>query len=50
MYEFIKDIKFPIILNDADKYETLNIFNIKYGYLRNNIYDPDIYENYTTIQ
>ena len=50
IYKFIKDVKFPIILNDADQYETLNIFNIEYGYLRNNIYDPDFYEAFTTIQ
>ena len=48
IYKYIKDVKFPLILDDADKYETLNIFEIEYGYLRNNIYDPDNYEAYTT--
>ena len=50
IYKYIKDVKFPLILDDADKYETLNIFEIEYGYLRNNIYDPDNYEAYTTTQ
>ena len=50
IYEFVKDIKYLLVQNTAGNYETLNTFNIKYGYLRNNIYDPDLYEAYTTVQ
>ena len=50
IYNYIKDVKYPLVLNDNDNYETLNIFNIEFGYLRNNIYDPDNYEAYTTVQ
>jgi len=41
--EYIKDIKYPLVINDQDSYETLNIFKINAGYIHNNIYDPDIY-------
>ena len=47
---FIKDVKYPLAINVDGEYETLNMFNIEYGYLRNNIYDPDIYESYTNVQ
>lgn len=50
VYEFIKEVKYPIIMTDDNMYETICIFNIDNGYLRNNIIDPDIYEEYTSKQ
>lgn len=40
----IKDIKYPLVLNTAGLYETLDLQNIKHGYLRNNIVEPSAYE------
>lgn len=50
VYDYIKNIKFPIVMTDDNYYETINMFNIQSGYLRNNIIDPDIYEAYTSKQ
>lgn len=50
IYEFVKDIKFPLVQTSEGSYETVMQFNINYGYLRNNIYDPDLYEAYTSKQ
>jgi len=37
-------------MTDDNMYETIQLFNISNGYLRNNIIDPDIYERYTSAQ
>ena len=46
----IKEVKYPLIYNVNNMYDTLNIFKISSGYLRNNIIDPDFYESYTSMQ
>ena len=50
VYNFIKQVKYPIAMTDDNMYETIQLFNISNGYLRNNIIDPDIYERYTSAQ
>lgn len=34
-------------MTDDNMYETINLFNIENGYLKNNIIDPDYISGYT---
>lgn len=47
VYNFIKTVKYPIVMTDDNMYETINLFNIENGYLKNNIIDPDYISGYT---
>lgn len=50
IHDIIKDVKYPLVYNVSNMYDTLNTYQVKYGYLRNNIINPENYENYTTKQ
>ena len=50
IYEAMSIVKYPLVYNVDNLYDTLNIFDINSGYLRNNIIDPDFYEGFTSKQ
>lgn len=46
----INKVKYPLIFNKDGIYDTINIIKLENGYIRNNLIDPDIYEEYTSEQ
>lgn len=49
VYNFVKKIKYPIVMTDDNMYETICLFNVDNGYLRNNVIDPDYIYGYTDV-
>lgn len=45
--DLINKVKYPLVYNVNGIYDTVNTFNIINGYLRNNIFEPDTYKNFT---
>lgn len=45
--DLINKVKYPLVYNVNGIYDTVNTFNIINGYLRNNIFETDLYKNYT---
>ena len=45
--DLINKVKYPLVYNINGIYDTVNTFNIINGYLRNNIFETDLYKNYT---
>lgn len=45
--DLINKVKYPLVYNVNSIYDTVNSFEIINGYLRNNIFEPDIYKNFT---
>ena len=45
--DLVNKIKYPLIYNTNGIYDTVNVFNITNGYLRNNIWEPDNYKQYS---
>ena len=50
IYDVFNTVKYPLVFNNDGLYDTLNIFDINSGYLRNNLVEPDLYEEFTSIQ
>lgn len=44
--DLINKVKYPLVYNVNGIYDTVNTFNIINGYLRNNIFETDIYKNF----
>ena len=45
--DLVNKVKYPLIYNTNGIYDTVNVFNITNGYLRNNIWEPDNYKQYS---
>ena len=45
--DLVNKIKYPLIYNTNGIYDAVNVFNITNGYLRNNVWEPDNYKNYS---
>lgn len=45
--DLINKVKYPLVYNINGIYDTVNTFNIINCYLRNNIFETDLYKNYT---
>lgn len=48
--DLINKVKYPLVYNINGIYDTVNTFNIINGYLRNNIFESDIYNKFTKSQ